>query len=165
MKFFRRKVSIFGKAIPITVILLLIVTVVVAGAFFLQLRTEAQHKARGIAGSFSVPECNVSGSGWTITECELDSVIATGLDDDSTITWGVVLDPDPDNAQTVHFTPDALPAGVTSIDCFLNDLGAHCDGVTLLPGHGSEQIYITITVGDLVPDQVVDPFGWTITCN
>lgn len=156
MKLLKKKVfTLFGRAVPVWLILLFAVTVV-AAAFLLTLQGDVVMQARsGPQGTFTLEECRIDAGAGQIDTCTLAgdqfTVEASGLDDSSIIYTAVVYHNDGTVLQ--HFDtslPDPLPAGVSDVTL--------TNGTRDIAGGLGFTTYMFIYLADIQPGQLIDSF-------
>lgn len=154
--FLKRKVRIFGRAVPVSV-LLLALTAAVALAVFMNIYTATVTVTvlPGPQGTLELMPsgCEVvlgSGSGSGVLTGQDLAVTGTGIDNDTTILCTLRYTADTD--QYFYFDPPApLPAGISEIYTQFPDGEAFNSGA-------AKQFYVGIRFYDLTAGQVVDPF-------
>ena len=162
----KRKVKIFGKSIPLSVLLLVLVVSVAAAVFSaLYSATINVTSGSGPTGSLSALECSMLSRAGAmvrvIKTCEITgseiTINASGLDDDSGILVHLRYSADTD--QILTFTcPDPLPAGLSS--CSADPTTGQS-----FPAGSPNQINTTLLFYDLTPGQVVEEFVFSLEFN
>ena len=160
MKFLRRKVSIFGKAIPISLILLFI-TAVTALAIFLNIYVASVEitAMSGPDGTLELTSCTIAPGPGTMDTAVLVgqdvTIAASGLANSSVIKCIFKYTPNNGDHLYTYTPPDPLPAGLAA---FLSNI----PNDTVIAQDVPVSWTITMNFADLQPSQVMDVFEFSL---